>query len=155
MPMHEGPESTDRPGAPPSPDPRLRTLDPLVGRWTITGDAGGETTYEWMEGGFFLLQRGRLTREGTTHTFLEVIGFERGFGATGTPADITSRGYTTTGDTLDYTYEADGGTVTIWGGAKGSPAAFRGTWNEDRTELRGAWEWPGGGYATRMTRVEG
>lgn len=95
-------------------------------------------------GGFFLLQRGRLTREGTTHTFLEVIGFERGFGATGTPADITSRVYTTTGDTLDYTYEADGGTVTIWGGAKGSPAAFRGTWNEDRTELRGAWEWPGG-----------
>ena len=49
-----------------------------------------------------------------------VIGFERGFGATEPPVDITSRVYTTTGDTLDYTYEADDETVTIWGGSKGS-----------------------------------
>ena len=68
-----------------------------------------------------------------------VIGFERGFGATEPPVDITSRVYTTTGDTLDYTYEADDETVTIWGGSKGSPAAFRATWSEDRTVLRGVW----------------
>ncbi len=142
-------------GEVPAPDPRLRALDPLVGRWTITGDAEGTTSYEWMEGGFFLLQRGRLTRDGTTHEFLEVIGFERGFAATEAPADITARVYTTAGDTLDYVYEADAGTVIIWGGEKGSPAAFRGTWDDDRRALRGAWAWPGGGYATVMTRVGG
>lgn len=149
-----GEDSTvDTPDAPEAPNPRLRTLDPLVGRWAITGDAQGETTYEWMDGGFFLLQRGRLTRDGRTHSFLEVIGFERGFGATEPAADITSRVYTTTGDTLDYTYEADEETVTIWGGSKGSPAAFRAHWDENRRVLRGAWEWPGGGYATVMTRI--
>lgn len=147
--MNEEPESTPAAGAPPPPDPRLRALDPLVGHWTISGDAEGETTYEWI------LQRGRITRGGTTHSFFEVIGFERGFGATQTPVDITSRVYTTTGETLDYTYESEDETVTIWGGAKGSPAAFRANWNEDRTVLRGAWEWPGGGYSTVMARVDG
>jgi len=68
------------------------------------------------------MQRGRLVRAGTTHSFIEIIGFERGFGAIETPPGITSRVYTTTGDTLDYTYEADDEWVTIWGGAKGSPA---------------------------------
>lgn len=139
-------ESTQRrwtmsedPDAPAAPDQRLRALDPLVGRWTIAGDAEGETVYEWMDGRFFLMQRGHLARAGTTHSFIEIIGFERGFGATETPPDITSRVYTTTGDTLVYTYEADEETVTIWGGAKGSPAAFRGTWSDSRTVLRGAW----------------
>jgi len=134
---------------------RLSTLELLVSHWAITGDAEGETTYGWMDGGFFLIQRGRLTRDGTTHSFIELIGYERGFGATETPVDITSRVYTTSGDTLDYTYECDDRTVTIWGGPKGSPAAFRARWSEDHSVLRGAWEWPGGGYATVMTRVDG
>jgi len=136
-----------------APDPRLGALGVLIGDWTISGEAEGATSYEWMKGGFFLLQRGRLTREGATHTFLEVIGFERGFGSTERAADITSRVYTTAGDTLDYTYEADDETVTIWGGAKGSPAAYRASWEQDGDVLRGAWEWPGGGYATVMRRA--
>lgn len=134
-------------------DPRLGALDALVGSWTITGEADGESSYEWMGGGFFLLQRGRLTHGGQTHDFLEVIGLERGFAAAGPAEEITSRVYTTTGDTLDYVYEADEETVTIWGGAKGSPAAYRGRWEAGGEVLRGAWEWPGGGYATVMRRV--
>lgn len=136
-----------------APDPRLRSLDVLIGHWTITGEAEGETGYEWMDGGFFLLQRGRLTHDGRTHSFLEVIGFERGFATTSPAADITSRVYTTAGDTLDYVYEADEQTVTIWGGAKGSPAAYRGRWEQGGDALHGAWEWPGGGYATVMSRA--
>lgn len=151
--MNDDRTTTDGADAPRTPDQRLRALEPLVGRWTITGEAQGETTYEWMEGGFFLVQRGRLNRDGATHHFVEMIGFERGFFATEPAADITSRVYTTEGDTLDYTYESDDETVTIWGGSKGSPAAFRGRWNENRDELRGAWQWPGGGYSTVMTRV--
>jgi hypothetical protein len=123
-----------------------------VGRWSVSGEAEGETTYEWMDGGFFLIQRGRLDHGGSKHAFIEMIGFERGFGATQPAADITSRVYTAEGDTLDYTYEVDDETVTIWGGARGSPAAYRARWNEDRTVLSGAWSWPGGGYATVMTR---
>jgi hypothetical protein len=109
-----------------------------------------------VDGRPLLLDAARSPRPRRPHAFLRRDHrFERGFGATETPPDITSRVYTTTGDTLDYTYEADDETVTIWGGAKGSPAAFRGTWSDSRTVLRGAWKWPGGGYATVMTRVTG
>jgi hypothetical protein len=136
-----------------TPDPRLRALDALIGEWTITGEAQGQSSYEWMDGGFFLLQRGTLKHGDRTNQFLEVIGFERGFEATGPAEEITSRVYTTTGDTLDYVYEADAESVTIWGGAKGSPAAYRGRWEQAGEVLRGAWQWPGGGYATVMRRA--
>ena len=50
----------------PTPDPRLRALDKLVGTWTISGQGEGEATYEWMEGGFFPIQRGELEQEETS-----------------------------------------------------------------------------------------
>jgi hypothetical protein len=40
--------------------PGLEPLDRLVGTWKISGEAEGESTYEWMEGGFFLIARGQL-----------------------------------------------------------------------------------------------
>ena len=49
-------------------DPRMRALDVLIGDGTISGQADGEDVY-----------------------VLEVIGFERGFGAMEPAADITSR----------------------------------------------------------------
>jgi len=40
------------------PAPDLRALDRLVGAWEVSGDyVEGTSTFEWMEGGFFLLQR--------------------------------------------------------------------------------------------------
>ena len=44
------------------PSRALRSLDRLVGTWELSGDVGGRVTYEWMEGGFFLLQRVDLRR---------------------------------------------------------------------------------------------
>jgi hypothetical protein len=35
----------------PTPYPGLKPLDRLVGTWKVSGEAEGETTYEWMEGG--------------------------------------------------------------------------------------------------------
>jgi hypothetical protein len=86
--------------------------------------AEGETTFEWMEGGFFLIQRGTLHREGKTHTVLEIIGYERGIGSTEPASEITSRAYTSNGDTVDYTYETDEETLTMWMGPKDSPAGI-------------------------------
>ena len=38
------------------PRPGLRSLDKLVGTWRVSGpDIEGYVTYEWMEGGFFLV----------------------------------------------------------------------------------------------------
>ncbi len=49
----------------PQPDPALRRLDRLVGRWSMEGhlvgsdktDIRGETSFRWLPGGFFLEQR--------------------------------------------------------------------------------------------------
>jgi hypothetical protein len=51
----------------PQPDPALRRLDRLVGRWSMEGhlvgsdetDIRGETSFGWVAGGFFLEQRVR------------------------------------------------------------------------------------------------
>jgi hypothetical protein len=49
---------------PKTPHPGVRRLEPLIGRWRIAGpDVEGELVYEWMEGGFFFIQRFDLGRD--------------------------------------------------------------------------------------------
>lgn len=136
-----------------SPSPELQRLERLVGRWNLSGPTiQGQVTYEWMEGGFFLIQRVDFEHEGRRIKGIEIIGHERVFG--GAPSeDIKSRFYSNTGDTLDYVYELNGDTLTIWGGQKGSPAKYEGKFSEDGNTVIGGWEWPGGGYKSAMTRV--
>ena len=135
-----------------TPNPDLASFERLVGTWSFSGEVGGTTTYEWMEGGFFLLQRPRLEHGDHTVIGLEVIGHLKPFDGA-TSADIRSRFYDNEGNTLDYVYELVGDTLTIWGGEKGSPAYYRGTFSDDGDTLSGGWTWPGGGYESTATRV--
>jgi hypothetical protein len=105
--------------AAPEPTAALRRLDRLVGTWNLSGQTGGTVTYEWMEGGYFLLQRVRMIHEGQEVVGLEVIGNERPYGAVAPGEDVRSRFYAAGGDTLDYVYELEDDTLTIWAGQKG------------------------------------
>jgi hypothetical protein len=69
-------------------------------------------------------------------------------------ADIRSRYYGfAEGETLHYTYEIKGDTLTIWMGERNSPAYYEGTFSQDDRVLTGAWHYPGGGgYSTVSTR---
>ncbi len=136
------------------PSPKLKELDRLVGKWEVSGDyVEGTSTFEWMEGGFFLLQRVDFERQnGQRIKGVEIIGHEHPFGAE-PGEEIKSRFYSRMGDTLDYVYELEGDTLTIWGGEKGSPAYYRGTFSGDSGTLSGAWHYPGGGYEATSTRV--
>jgi hypothetical protein len=132
------------------PSPALRALDRLVGTWELSGDVRGTVTYEWMEGGFFLIQHVDLGPEAKG---MEVIGHERPLGQEPS-ADVKSRFYSRTGDTLDYTYELEVDMLMIWFGERGSPAYYKGEFSEDGNVLRGAWHYPGGGgYEAVSTRV--
>jgi hypothetical protein len=139
---------------PPEPSPDLRSLDRLVGTWKASDPSGagainGQTTFEWMEGRFFLIQHVDFD----SAKGIEIIGHERLFGAKPSE-DIKSRFYSNTGDTLDYVYELEGDTLTIWSGEKGSPAYARGTFSDDGNTCSGAWHYPdGGGYWWTLTRV--
>ena len=62
---------------PTPPNPDLKKLDRLVGTWEISGGAQGTATYEWMEGGFFLLQHVDLQQYGHEIKGIEIIGHEQ------------------------------------------------------------------------------
>jgi hypothetical protein len=129
----------------------LQRLGRLVGKWEVSGGATGTTSFDWMEGGFFLIQRGDLLHDGHVVRMTEIIGREHPFGEEpGT--EIRSRVYDTNGNTLDYVYEVEGDVLTIWGGYKGSPGYFRGEFSADGDRLTGDWVYPGGGYHATMVR---
>lgn len=131
----------------------LKRLDRLTGTWRVSGDANGQVRYEWAEGGFFLVQHFDLVHDGRPIKGIEMIGHLRPLD--GEPSDeIWTRVYSfVDGMTLDYVYDLDGDTLTIWGGYRGSPAYYQGTFGDDGTTVTGAWQWPGGGYSANMTKL--
>lgn len=136
-------------------NPGLKNLNKLVGTWKVSGsEIEGLVTYEWLEGGFFLVQHFKLKHHGNIIMGIEIIGYERGFGAESPSENIKSRAYDNMGNTFDYTYEVDDEFLTIWGGEKGSPAYYRGKWSEEGNINTGAWVYPGGGYESTITRVK-
>lgn len=142
------------PQPPAEPSAALKRLDRLVGKWNLSGETQGNVTFEWMEGGFFLIQHVDFVLNGHAVKCIEIIGQLRPFGQAPSE-DIHSRVYDTEGNTLDYVYELEGDTLTIWGGERGSPAYYRGTFSADGSSCAGAWVYPGGGgYETTMTRAE-
>jgi hypothetical protein len=137
------------------PDAALQKLDRLVGEWEVSGsEISGRINYHWMEGKFFLVQGIDMVHSGHVVKGMEVIGREQVFGAEAPSEDIKSRFYGSEGETFDYVYELDGDTLTIWGGAKGSPAYFKGTFSDNSDTLSGEWVYPGGGYDSTATRIK-
>ncbi|MGY1806888.1 hypothetical protein ACI8AF_05915 [Blastococcus sp. SYSU D00669] len=130
-------------------DAALRTLDRLVGTWAVTGPDGltGEVRYEWTDGGGFLVQHVDLhSADGDTRG-VEYIGYDQADG------ELRSHFFGTGGEILEYTYRLEGDLLRIWFGGTDSPARFEGRFSADGTTNAGAWQWPGGGYASTMTRA--
>lgn len=143
----------------PTPHTDLESLNRLVGTWKVSDPSGngaiaGEVTYQWLDGGFFLMQQFDLVHSRRRIRGVEIIGHQHPFGEE-PGRNIRSRIYDSAGNTFDYVYEVVGDTLTIWGGEKGSPAFYTGTFSPDGTTNSGAWVYPGGGgYASAMTRIK-
>ena len=145
---------------PPTPHPALRSLDGMVGTWEVNGrefgtdaEIQGTVALEWMEGGFFVIQRVDTNDAGRRISGTEYIGYEA------ENANLRSYFFSNEGPgpfggvALEYVWEVGEDTLTIWGGFVGSPGNFKGTFSDDRNTITGRWEWPGGGYEATMTRV--
>ena len=139
----------------PKPYPGLKSLDKLVGTWNVSGpDIKGQVRFEWMEGGFFLMQHVDFIHSERAVKGVEIIGYDLPFGAEKPSDNIKSHWFGNTGETYEYTYAVDDKTLTIWGGEKGSPAFYKGDWSADGKTNSGAWTYPGGGgYESTMTKA--
>jgi Protein of unknown function (DUF1579) len=124
----------------PGPDPALRQLDRFVGTWQMAGrtldsdrdNVTGRTSFEWLPGGHFLVQRFAADFMGMAIESLEVIGYDP---ATGT---FPSTVYASMSPVpLPYRWEIDGDELKITAESLG--ATFHGRWNADGTEFSGGW----------------
>jgi hypothetical protein len=125
----------------PQPDPELRRLDRLVGRWSMEGhlvgsdetNIRGETTFRWLRGGFFLEQHVVLDFMGMQIDSLELIGYDPETNSF--PSTVFSN---LSPAPLPYRWEIDGDAVTIHVSYGQLDATFTGSWRDDGT-FSGGW----------------
>jgi uncharacterized protein DUF1579 len=125
----------------PQPDPALRRLDRLVGRWSMEGhlvgsdetNIRGETTFRWLPGGFFLEQRAHIDFAGLQIDALELIGYDAETDSF--PSTVYSN---FSPEPLPYTWDVQGDSVTITVSYGPLDATFTGSWREDGT-FSGGW----------------
>jgi hypothetical protein len=125
----------------PQPDPALKRLDRLVGRWSMEGhvvgsdetNIKGETSFRWLPGGFFLEQHTQLNFMGLEIESLELIGYDP---ETDTfPSPVFSN---LSPSPLPYRWDVEGDTVTIAVSYGSLDTTFTGAWREDGT-FSGGW----------------
>lgn len=125
---------------PPGPDPALKALDRFVGSWEMKGrtldsdvdNVTARASYEWLPGGFFLLQRFQADFMGMAIESFEVVGYDP---ETGTfPSTVYSN---MVGTPLSYVWEVDGDDLTIKTDQLG--ATFKGRWSADGQTFSGGW----------------
>jgi hypothetical protein len=146
----------------PEPNPSMKTLDVLIGTWHVTNrdlntgrEWHGQDTFEWLDGGFFLAYHHEEFSESRIKGLM-LIGFERVWGASAPSRELIGHWFdSTSGDHFVYVWEIGGEALTFWLGERGSTSAFRGRFSDDRSTITGRWEWPGGGYESTLTRVNG
>jgi hypothetical protein len=125
----------------PQPDPALRRLDRLVGRWTMEGNLvdsdekniKGETAFSWLAGGFFLEQRVQIDFMGLQIDSLELIGYDP---ETDTFPSTVYSSFSPT--PLPYRWDVRGDDVTIAVSYGQLDSTFTGSWREDGT-FSGGW----------------
>jgi hypothetical protein len=139
----------DSPGDVPAGRPlSLDRLDALIGRWEMeaTFDAGyfgpgsaaiaqrgGRTTFEWLEGRFFLTQR-FVTEHPAAPSGIAIIG------AGAEPETFTQHYYDSRGVARIYQMTLDGGVWRLWRDAPGFWQRYTGMISGDGNRITGAWE---------------
>jgi hypothetical protein len=139
----------------PKPHSGLQALEVMVGTWDLKGrdfttkeEIRGTSTFEWLEGRFFLVHKFNFDYAGRRFAGVEYIGYDEKSGHLKTHVFSSQNPAP-----LEYTWEVDEHTFTNWFGDVGSDNHYKGKFSEDRNTLIGQWEWPGGGYEATMTRL--
>jgi hypothetical protein len=127
----------------PPPDPALRELDFLVGRWSIKGalvgsdeeNIVGEASYEWLPGGYFLRQHIRMDFAGFVEVDSEeMIGYnpEKGRFDSWVFSNVSPV-------PLPYEWEVKNAAMKISVSHGALDAKFNGRVSEDGNSFSGGW----------------
>lgn len=127
----------------PQPDPALKRLDRLVGTWSMKGHLAGsdeenvigQTTFRWLEGGFFMLQDVEIDFAGLfkvkSH---ELIGYDPETKA------FSSYVYSNLSpEPLPYKWDLQDDTLTISVSYGPLDSTFKGQFSEDGKSFAGGW----------------
>jgi Protein of unknown function (DUF1579) len=123
----------------------LRGLDALVGRWRVTSSLApadaqpaAETTFEWLEGEQFLIQRWRVDHPDAPDG-IAIIGYDD---ASGT---YLQHYFDSRGVARVYTMSLAEGVWRLERLEPGFSQRFAGTFDDAGTSIVGAWELSSGG----------
>jgi hypothetical protein len=135
--------ATEEPQAAPEPDPALKELDFLVGRWTMKGhlvgsdeeNIVGEVAYEWLPGGFFMRQKLKLDFAGMVG--IEVEEFVGHDPETGNLKSLVFSNMSP--EPLPYSWHVKDGKMTITVNHGPMDATFQGELSADGDSFAGGW----------------
>lgn len=126
----------------PEPNPMLKTLEPLIGSWEMSGrtegadtdNVSGKISFEWLPGGFFLKQHAQINFMGMEIDSLELVGHDP------QTDSLKSQVYTNMSPMpLPYEWAMDGNKLTI--SVKYGPldATMHGELSEDGDVFTSSW----------------
>lgn len=117
-------------------NPALHALSPLLGEWDVESPrfpgVRGRTTFEWLEGGAYLVERSSVPDRAPDSTWL--------VGADDSMDTCTALYHDSRNVSRVYRMSLTGDTWRVWREAPGFSQRFTGTLNEDGSIIRGAWE---------------
>src|SRR5881628_3504324 len=136
-------DNNTQPQGIPHPDPALRRLDRLVGTWSMKGhligsdqeNITGRTTFQWLDGGFFLQQDVEIDFAGALKIkSRELIGYDAQTQA------FSSYVYSNLSPVpLPYKWDLQGDTLTISVSYGPLDATFKGKFSKDGNRFSGGW----------------
>jgi hypothetical protein len=116
-------------------NPALEALDALVGEWVLGDPAApvGRTSFSWLEGGFFMVQRWTVDIPGAPDG-IAILGEDA------TTGGLVQHYYDSRGVARVYQTSLEDGTWRLWRDGPDFWQRFSGTFSQDGTTISGAWE---------------
>ena len=114
----------------------MRALEVLIGDWETDApdmEAEGRTSFEWLEGGGFLVERSVVSRPEFPNS-ISIIG------PTGPDGALQQHYFDSRGVARVYEMTLDAGTWTLYRAGPDWPQRYVGQLSEDGNTITGRWE---------------
>jgi hypothetical protein len=120
----------------PNASDAMRTLDVLVGEWKTSApamEAEGLTTFEWLEGGGFLIERSTVDRPEFPNAICII-------GPTGPNGALRQHYFDSRGVARVYEMTLENGAWTLFRAGPDWPQRYVGELSPDGNSINGRWE---------------